>query len=643
MRRLIKNFKNLRISYKLNLSVIGMFSILIVLIILLLQFGSARLADQISRARAGDEVRIIQDRLVEAESDLLAETKLLAAVPGLTSAVAEGDSAAIRTLILTGSAALDIGGVDVFDAEGAPLVTLSKSGEAFSGEEERLIGLALLGIETTDVLIGESGEKAALAYGATVPLRDSSGEIVGGLVVKHPMDSDFLNDINFDRAGVQLVLLYKGEVVSHTSDIELYEDFTQSLAPTGQVVVGEMPVEINDAIYAQAYIPIEENNAQMNAAVLVDMTQFFDFQNRVKLGLIPAMLILGAVSIAILSFITNHGITIPLRKLQDVAERMVEGNYWRRATVDSEDEIGQLAAALNAMTNAVQSREADLKNLSDSLEEQVETRTAELRRQTINLAGANRELAMARRQAEDANRLKSEFLSTMSHELRTPLNAINGYTQIMLAGMAGDFNDEQGGYLDRIWVNGKHLLNLINDLLDLAKIEAGRIEVVKEPLELQSWLDEVTGQVSGLAEEKYLDFEVVLDERMPPTIIADSARLTQVVINLLSNAIKFTEEGAVKLSVRRGGKSRWEISVSDTGIGIAPHAQEYIFDEFRQIDGSSQRKHGGTGLGLAIVRNLCLLMGGNVRVRSQVGQGSTFTVLLPLDAVTEEVPLGERE
>ena len=287
------------------------------------------------------------------------------------------------------------------------------------------------------------------------------------------------------------------------------------------------------------------------------------------------------------------------------------------------------------MANAVQSRTTELDNLTASLEEQVETRTAELREQATRLTKTNRELAVARKQAEDANKLKSEFLSTMSHELRTPLNAINGYTQIMLAGMTGTFDPEQTEYLDRIWSNGKHLLHLINDILDLAKIEAGRIDVVKEPFNLQEWLDGIVMQVQGLADEKKLDFEVILDERMPEAIMADSDRLRQVVINLLSNAFKFTDEGHVKLAIRRQGKDKWEVVVSDTGVGIPSHAQEYIFDEFRQVDGTSRRQHGGTGLGLAIVRSLCLMMSGNIRVKSQVGQGSTFTVLLPLDSVAQ--------
>jgi two-component system chemotaxis sensor kinase CheA len=223
----------------------------------------------------------------------------------------------------------------------------------------------------------------------------------------------------------------------------------------------------------------------------------------------------------------------------------------------------------------------------------------------------------------------------MSHELRTPLNAIIGYSQMILAGMAGEIDSQQRDYQERIFANGKNLLDLINDILDLAKIEAGRMDMVKKPLVLRDWLDEVVHQTQALADAKGLKFESELDRRMPDIIVGDPGRLKQIAFNLLSNAVKFTEKGHVKLSIRRQGQATWTLVVIDTGIGIPSHAQEYIFDEFRQVDGTSRREYGGSGLGLAVVRNLALMMGGNVRVSSRVQEGSTFTVLLPL--ITEEM------
>lgn len=253
-----------------------------------------------------------------------------------------------------------------------------------------------------------------------------------------------------------------------------------------------------------------------------------------------------------------------------------------------------------------------------------------IQEQTEALIQANGALSIARRQAEEAVRLKSQFLATMSHELRTPLNAIIGYTDIQLAGMAGDLTDEQTYYQDRVLVNAKHLLELINDVLDLSKIEAGRMDLIIKPFVIKEWMEDIVAQVEGLAEQKQIAFRHILDERMPTALMGDESRLRQIAINLLSNAIKFTDEGRVTMQIQKHGNDAWKLIVSDTGIGIPSHMQETIFEEFRQVDDSSSRKQGGSGLGLTIVRKLCLMMGGNIRLQSQLGKGTTVTIILPL-------------
>lgn len=254
----------------------------------------------------------------------------------------------------------------------------------------------------------------------------------------------------------------------------------------------------------------------------------------------------------------------------------------------------------------------------------------EIQTQNQSLVKANRDLAVARRQAEQANQLKSQFLSTMSHELRTPLNAIIGYTQLQLAGMAGNLSADQVEFQDRTLINARHLLKLINEVLDLSKIEAGHLDVVSVPFDVRGCLREVEVQNRVLAEEKHLDFRVHIEERLPDVLMGDEGRIKQVVINLLSNAIKFTDSGSVALEAGIHDGENYYLRVRDTGMGIAPDEQEIIFDEFRQVEGGIAK--GGTGLGLAIVRKLILMMGGMIDVSSTVGKGSTFTVILPLMA-----------
>ena len=246
------------------------------------------------------------------------------------------------------------------------------------------------------------------------------------------------------------------------------------------------------------------------------------------------------------------------------------------------------------------------------------------------LKEANNALEIARKKAEEATHLKSLFLATMSHELRTPLNAIIGYTELQLSGMVGDLSDDQYEYGERVLANSQHLLKLINDVLDLSKIEAGRMDLIEDAFSVEDWVNAITSQNAVLAKEKGLAFVTEIDPRLPAVLVGDAGRLQQIAVNLLGNAFKFTDKGTVHFRVRQESKNTWTLSVTDTGLGIAPHKQETIFTEFHQVDNSSTREYGGTGLGLAIVRKLALTMGGNVRVTSALGEGSTFTVTLPL-------------
>ena len=239
------------------------------------------------------------------------------------------------------------------------------------------------------------------------------------------------------------------------------------------------------------------------------------------------------------------------------------------------------------------------------------------------------ELAAARDRAESADRLKSAFLATMSHELRTPLNSIIGFTGILLQGLAGPVNAEQAKQLGIVRDSARHLLALINDVLDISKIEAGQLTVVCEPFDLRAAIDKVVGIVRPLAEKKAL----ALRADVAPEIGAwrgDARRVEQILLNLLNNAVKFTERGEVALRAAR--EDGWLVlAVADTGIGIRPEDLESVFLPFRQIDSGLARRHEGTGLGLAICRRLAERLGGAVTAQSEPGRGSVFTLRLPAE------------
>jgi signal transduction histidine kinase/HAMP domain-containing protein len=241
---------------------------------------------------------------------------------------------------------------------------------------------------------------------------------------------------------------------------------------------------------------------------------------------------------------------------------------------------------------------------------------------------------------ERANDLKSEFLANVSHELRTPLNAIIGFGHCLLEGLDGDLNEAQAKDLGIILSSAEDLLKLINDILDLSKIEAERLDLRLEEIDMQACIDTVVSQMMPLATAKGLKLFVESAPQLPHAL-ADSARVRQVLLNLISNAIKFTEQGEVRIR-SWATETMATVAVSDTGIGLAPAALEYIFEAFRQVDGSSTRQFSGTGLGLTIARNLVELQGGSMMVESEPGHGSTFSFTLPL-AVVDISPPGWEE
>jgi len=235
------------------------------------------------------------------------------------------------------------------------------------------------------------------------------------------------------------------------------------------------------------------------------------------------------------------------------------------------------------------------------------------------------------RQLEVASQHKSQFLANMSHELRTPLNAIIGYTEMMADGLYGTMPEKAAGVLERVQANGRHLLGLINDVLDLSKIEAGQLALAIEDYSVADMINTVMAATESLARAKGLALEANVAPGLPMGR-GDARRLSQVLLNLVGNAIKFTDQGKVEIRGTRAGEL-FELAVVDTGFGIAPEDQKRIFDEFQQVDNTSTRKKGGTGLGLSISRKIVELHGGSIAVSSEVGKGSTFKVTIPINAV----------
>jgi signal transduction histidine kinase len=250
-------------------------------------------------------------------------------------------------------------------------------------------------------------------------------------------------------------------------------------------------------------------------------------------------------------------------------------------------------------------------------------------------AGLFREIEQKGRELAIANEHKSQFFANMSHELRTPLNAVLGYSELLVDGLYGAMPDKAVEVLERIQTNGKHLLGLINDVLDISKIEAGQLTLALDDYSVQTLVETVVASTGSLAQKKGIELKTAVPENLPAGR-GDQRRLTQVLLNIVSNAIKFTDTGSVEVHVG-AANDEFNIAVKDTGPGIAPEDQARIFDEFQQVDSSSTRQKGGTGLGLSIARRLVGLHGGHIDVHSALGAGSTFNIVLPM-RVTEQRP-----
>jgi PAS domain S-box-containing protein len=269
---------------------------------------------------------------------------------------------------------------------------------------------------------------------------------------------------------------------------------------------------------------------------------------------------------------------------------------------------------------------------------------AELQRRHDALQAQADALRAATARAEAADRIKSAFLATMSHELRTPLNSIIGFTGVLLQRLAGPLNDEQARQMEMVRSSARHLLALINDVLDISKIEAGQFEVARAPYDLGEVLQRTAASVQPLAEAKGLDFDVDIDPALAPALAAavgDARRVGQVLLNLLGNAVKFTEHGRIVLRARAAADAPQHVAieVDDSGIGIAADQLPKLFQPFRQVDTRLERAYEGTGLGLAISQRLAQLMGGRIEASSRLGEGSCFRVVLPL-AVDDDAGVG---
>ena len=403
-----------------------------------------------------------------------------------------------------------------------------------------------------------------------------------------PADAQFFLDLRtandtYSAASARVLALYQAGDLPGAEKLHLDEEH-----PISHVLEASLRslVQSADQQIAQAQADFESDRALLTTAVVG----------------------FSVVSVAVallLGFVLSWAFIIPIRKMGSALAGATAGDLTQRVEVPNRDELGALARDLNRTTERLAQLFEEERALASRLEE------------------TNASLARA-------SEAKSRFLASVSHELRTPMNAILGFTDALLGGVDGPLNPEQAASLGWVQRGGRDLLGLINEILDLSKIESGRLTVDPQPFDPRELVESVVAQYRSLAAQKGIRF-TWNDAGAPTEVVLDRQRVSQILVNLFGNALKFTREGEVHVETDGADDSLFRVAVRDTGPGIALDQHEAIFEEFRQADG----EEAGTGLGLAISRRLARVMGGDITLESELGRGSVFHLSLPLDSRTE--------
>jgi signal transduction histidine kinase len=464
-------------------------------------------------------------------------------------------------------------------------------------------------------------------------------ETVGFIRVLNFLDQDFMSYMGAKTDTACLLFINNKKSIGTIKDLAFPDSFSHPASLFEDKIIGERLIEYENHFFDVRFFPVNDGRRVFFAFGLeknvLDKELF-----RTKAVVLGAIFLSLLLVIPVGLIFLNRVVSQPMEKLVVGAKTIQQGIYDQPINYESSDDLGQLARAFNEMSLSIKQREEDLQGQGKQLlslnKELVQHRHNLLNmveERTKELEKTNIALKKSRIAAEEASQTKSEFLATMSHELRTPLNAIIGFSEILAQKTFGELNTRQEKYVKNVLTSGQHLLSLINDILDISKVEAGKMELELSTIFIKTLVETSLMMIKEKAMKNGIKLDLKVEKKLSTlSVEADARKLKQIMFNLLSNAVKFTPKGgSVCVLARIENGQCIKVSVTDSGIGIAPENQARAFGEFEQIDSSHARLQQGTGLGLALTRKFVELHGGRIWVESEgEGKGSSFVFIIPL-------------
>jgi len=587
----MRRFSSLSLGIKLTALIFTAFGLFLISNIVLLIFNTQAFTEEVGDERIQEAAITVQNELTNIQDLITTDMNVLVTDILFFQAVGRRNADDVQNILARTNLDLELYDVLVVDGDGNSL---------FANDDH--LAIPLLPQEVSENPISyffqDEDELPSVHIAWEMKIVSVTGNVLGAIRVSRHLDEPFLNLLIGEQRRVLVGVVYDGEFSSRSEAFPSIVLDTDALNATITTLTETLIV--NNTPYKGAYLPqsLYGKQTPVSLVVMTELSELYSFQNRMLINTIGIFALIIAITTLVMYAVLYRIVVNPISRLRSIALEMTGGQYDRRIPVTNHDELGELALTFNAMATAVQQREAGLQE------------------------------ALLR--AERSDQVKSAFLASMSHELRTPLNAVINFTKFVAKGDLGPVNADQKETLDEVVNSAKHLLNLINDVLDMSKIESGSLNLfVVDDVDMKAIVNQAVTMGKALLENKSVQIQVQMADELP-LIRGDRHRLTQVLLNIMSNACKFTERGSISLTAKRTADDV-VVAIKDTGPGIAPEDHHAVFEAFKQTT-TGLRKGGGTGLGMPITKSLIEAHGGSITLDSKPDEGTTFTVTLPIQS-----------